>query len=287
MDGGVALQAGSYTVTYSATDKAGNVGSASRTVTVVSPCSSSERFCSATCRSGTASPACTVACAVDQLVGPTSKHCPCILLIFKPCSVITSNFAQPRAAQQQVKHASAPWYSAMQGSSAHQALHNNCRQVASRLLSRLSHAYGKMADSQNMLICSCMSGTAQVHFVQLPCAVFSVTSKSTNKSLQTNLGNTSVQHSIAELLQGCQEEDTCRLDLQQKDRRCLVAGAPSTASAWRSLPSVHQPAASLLQQTPPRQSSPCGLLPPTVSMPLATLSPPSMLVCPLTFTALL
>ena len=46
------LQAGSYTVTYSAADKAGNVGYASRTVTVVNPCASPEHFCTSTCRSG-------------------------------------------------------------------------------------------------------------------------------------------------------------------------------------------------------------------------------------------
>lgn len=42
----VALQAGSYIVMYTAVDKAGNVGTANRTVTVVSPCGSPEHFCS-------------------------------------------------------------------------------------------------------------------------------------------------------------------------------------------------------------------------------------------------
>ena len=47
----MALQAGSYTVTYSAADKAGNVGTATRTVIVVSPCLTPEHFCTTTCRS--------------------------------------------------------------------------------------------------------------------------------------------------------------------------------------------------------------------------------------------
>lgn len=45
------LQAGTYTVTYSAADKAGNVGTASRSVVVSSPCVSPNFFCPATCRS--------------------------------------------------------------------------------------------------------------------------------------------------------------------------------------------------------------------------------------------
>ena len=45
------LQAGTYTVTYSATDKEGNVGTASRSVVVASPCVSPNFFCPATCRS--------------------------------------------------------------------------------------------------------------------------------------------------------------------------------------------------------------------------------------------
>ncbi|KAL0024068.1 hypothetical protein WJX79_002467 [Trebouxia sp. C0005] len=47
------MVAGSYVVTYSAEDAAGNVGSATRTVTVVSPCTSPEHFCSSTCRCST------------------------------------------------------------------------------------------------------------------------------------------------------------------------------------------------------------------------------------------
>lgn len=45
------LQAGTYIVTYSAADKAGNVGTASRSVVVSSPCVSPNFFCPATCRS--------------------------------------------------------------------------------------------------------------------------------------------------------------------------------------------------------------------------------------------
>ena len=45
------LQAGTYTVTYSAADKAGNVGTATRSVVVASPCVSPNFFCPATCRS--------------------------------------------------------------------------------------------------------------------------------------------------------------------------------------------------------------------------------------------
>ncbi len=44
------LQAGSYCVTYNAEDAAHNVATATRTVNVISPCSSPEHFCSATCR---------------------------------------------------------------------------------------------------------------------------------------------------------------------------------------------------------------------------------------------
>ena len=44
------LQAGSYTVTYTAEDAAGNVATAIRVVKVVSPCTGVEHFCSATCR---------------------------------------------------------------------------------------------------------------------------------------------------------------------------------------------------------------------------------------------
>lgn len=44
------LQADSYIVMYTAQDKAGNVATATRTVNVVSPCASSERFCTTTCR---------------------------------------------------------------------------------------------------------------------------------------------------------------------------------------------------------------------------------------------
>jgi hypothetical protein len=44
------LQAGSYCVTYNAEDATHNVATATRTVNVISPCSSPEHFCSATCR---------------------------------------------------------------------------------------------------------------------------------------------------------------------------------------------------------------------------------------------
>lgn len=54
------LQAGSYIVTYSAADKAGNVGTASRIVGAIDPCISPEHFCSSTCRSVTAVATCLV-----------------------------------------------------------------------------------------------------------------------------------------------------------------------------------------------------------------------------------
>ena len=44
------LQVGSYSLTYTAQDKAGNVARTTRTVAVVSPCTTSERFCPSTCR---------------------------------------------------------------------------------------------------------------------------------------------------------------------------------------------------------------------------------------------
>ncbi len=45
-----AVQAGSYSVVYTAEDAAGNVATATRVVKVVSPCTGVEHFCSATCR---------------------------------------------------------------------------------------------------------------------------------------------------------------------------------------------------------------------------------------------
>jgi cell division protein FtsN len=45
-----AVQAGSYSVVYTAEDVAGNVATATRVVKVVSPCTGVEHFCSATCR---------------------------------------------------------------------------------------------------------------------------------------------------------------------------------------------------------------------------------------------
>lgn len=47
---GNALQVGSYSVTYTARDKAGNIATATRIVKVVSPCTGAEHFCPATCR---------------------------------------------------------------------------------------------------------------------------------------------------------------------------------------------------------------------------------------------
>ena len=44
------VQVGSYLVTYSARDVAGNTATASRTVNVVNACIGSERFCPSTCR---------------------------------------------------------------------------------------------------------------------------------------------------------------------------------------------------------------------------------------------
>ncbi|KAL0020782.1 hypothetical protein WJX79_001465 [Trebouxia sp. C0005] len=47
------MQAGRYSVTYTAEDAAHNVASATRTVIVKTPCSTPEHFCSATCRCST------------------------------------------------------------------------------------------------------------------------------------------------------------------------------------------------------------------------------------------
>lgn len=45
----LALQAGRYSITYSASDRAGNVATASQAVVVQSPCSAPERLCLSSC----------------------------------------------------------------------------------------------------------------------------------------------------------------------------------------------------------------------------------------------
>ena len=42
-------QAGTYSITYTAADRAGNVGRAAQAVVVASPCPAPERLCLATC----------------------------------------------------------------------------------------------------------------------------------------------------------------------------------------------------------------------------------------------
>lgn len=46
-------QVGSYTITYTAADRAGNTASSSQTVAVVSPCEPPERLCLSTCTCST------------------------------------------------------------------------------------------------------------------------------------------------------------------------------------------------------------------------------------------
>ncbi|KAL0024407.1 hypothetical protein WJX79_011128 [Trebouxia sp. C0005] len=83
------MVAGSYSVTYTAEDAAGNVATATRVVKVVSPCTGVEHFCSATCRCSTLTVclAATSICASTTTTVSTDTTPPVITVLLNSMSV--------------------------------------------------------------------------------------------------------------------------------------------------------------------------------------------------------